>query len=324
MKIKLVHSLWTHLPAAAALFILIGYIISAGPLPAVAPVHFNASGAPDRYGSPWIAFGLNIGLSVLFILISIIIDELWARQEKAKSFNWLALLDEIVVGTMAGTGLGYLNFLTTGSGTFGFPWTQLLFFSGGTMVLAVIVETFRPYRPDSTQTPIEESRIEDAELAEQLKKGSSFVYWDYQNPFYITLLTTALPLVMFISAIFSWSEEAWVAVLLCAVGLLLIIPYGGQRTLVTRQEVTVRWGIFGIKVLQLKVSEIANVETHEFAPLKDFGGYGIRFNREMKAYFLQGTRGAKITTAAGKKYLIGSDHAERLVAVISAGTGLQD
>jgi len=36
----------------------------------------------------------------------------------------------------------------------------------------------------------------------------------------------------------------------------------------------------------------------------------------MKAYFLKGDRGVKITTRAGKKYLIGSDHPERLAVVI--------
>ena len=63
---------------------------------------------------------------------------------------------------------------------------------------------------------------------------------------------------------------------------------------------------------------IAEAGLHEFAPLKDFGGYGIRFNREMKAYYLRGTRGVLLTTTGGKKYLVGSDHPERLLAVLQA------
>ena len=66
------------------------------------------------------------------------------------------------------------------------------------------------------------------------------------------------------------------------------------------------------------MSDITNIETHSFSPLKDFGGYGIRINREMKAYFLTGNMGVKLTLSDGKRYLIGSDHPERLAAVIKA------
>jgi hypothetical protein len=38
----------------------------------------------------------------------------------------------------------------------------------------------------------------------------------------------------------------------------------------------------------------------------------------MKAYFLTGNMGVKLTLSDGKRYLIGSDHPERLAAVIKA------
>jgi hypothetical protein len=72
----------------------------------------------------------------------------------------------------------------------------------------------------------------------------------------------------------------------------------------------------------LPMDDIAAVEVHEFSPLKDFGGYGIRFNREMKAYYLRGTRDVKITVNGGKKYLIDSDRPEQLSTVIRSVTGL--
>ena len=97
MTRRLIHPAWTHLPAIAAITIFIVYLIAALPLPAMVPLHFTFNGKPDSYGSPWSVFGLTIGLSVFFILLSAFLDELWARQEKAKTFNWLSLLDDIVV-----------------------------------------------------------------------------------------------------------------------------------------------------------------------------------------------------------------------------------
>lgn len=109
MKINLSHPLWTHIPPVASLAVLIVALVSAGALPVDAPVHYGPGGQPDRYGSPWAAFALIVGLSIGFIILSVWLDELWARHERRKTFNYFALLDDITVGAMAGQGLGYLR-----------------------------------------------------------------------------------------------------------------------------------------------------------------------------------------------------------------------
>jgi hypothetical protein len=325
MRTKLIHPVWVHLPAAAALVVLIIFLVSAGPLPAEAPIHFSFGGEPNNYGSPWASFGLAIGLSILFIIISIILDELWARQEKKKTYNWISLMDDIFTGLLAGTNLGYLSFLQGDAESFSFPWGYALIVAGAATVLAIIIEMLRPYRPYSSMLVSEDSRALNAEIASHLKDGSPFIYWDYQNPLYVSIISIILPIVMLVAAVISLFSMIWVAVILFIVGCAMIIPYGGQRTIITRQDISVRWGIFGLRVLRLKIPEIVEATIHEFSPLKDFGGYGIRFNREMRAYYLRGTRGIKFTTTSGKKYLIGSDHPEQMHAVasslISANTG---
>ncbi|MFC2062827.1 DUF1648 domain-containing protein [Chloroflexota bacterium] len=300
MGTRSAHPLWTHLPAVAALVVLIIYLVTNGPLPAEAPVHFGFGGVVDRYGSPWSVFGITIGLSVFFILLSAFLDELWARQEKAKTFNWLSLLDEIVVGAMTGISLGYLSFIKDNAGPFHFPWPYFGLMFGIATALAVILEMARPYRPYPGQLVAQDDQALTAELTQRLKDNSPFVFWDCQNPFYVTLLTTVLPLGMLVAAVLSWFSQPWVSVILIITGIILVIPHGGQRTIVTRQELTVRWGLVGIRVLRLKTQEIAGLDIHEFAPLKDFGGYGIRFNREMTAYYLRGTRGSRLPWSAAR------------------------
>ena len=151
MKTKFAHPLWTHLPAVTVLVILIAYLAVNGPLPPEAPVHFGFNGEPNSLGSPWLTFGLTIGLSVFYILLSIFLDNLWAKQEKAKTFNWLSLLDDIVVGSLVGASLGYLVFLNQGTVSFSFPWNYLLALGGGATVLAIILEKIRPYQPHTGQ-----------------------------------------------------------------------------------------------------------------------------------------------------------------------------
>jgi hypothetical protein len=318
MRTKLIHPLWVHLPAAAAFAVLIIFLITAEPLPAEAPVHFSFGGEPNNYGSPWSSFGLAIGLSVLFIITSVILDELWARQEKTKTFNWLSLMDDIFVGLMVGTNLGYLAFLQGDAESFSFPWSYVLIVAGAATILAIIIEILRPHRPYSSPLVSEDSQALTAEVTGHLKDGSPFVYWDCQNPLYVSILSILLPVVMLVAAVISLFSMLWVAIILFVVGCMMIIPYGGQRTTITRQDISVRWGIFGLRVLRLNIPEIVEAKIHEFSPLKDFGGYGIRFNREMKAYYLSGTRGIKFTMTSDKKYLIGSDHPEQMQAVVSS------
>ena len=316
MKVKLVHPIWTKIPSLAALILLVVYLFTNGPFPARVAVHFGAGGEPNAYGSPWSVFGLVIGISVLFIGISVLIDELWARQEKVKMFNWFSLLDDIVVGTMVGITLGYLTFLHNNDALFRFPWGYFGLVGGSTTVLAVLFEIARPYRHYRGKLVGRDDEVFKAELVRHLKENSTFFYWDYQNPVYVTILSIALPVVLLVAAVLSWFSQPWTSLIIIIVAALMTIPYGGQRVLVTRQNITIRWGIIGFRVLRLKTAEISGVETREFSPLKDFGGYGIRANSEMSGYFLRGDKGVKITATNGKKYLIGSDNADRLTAVI--------
>lgn len=121
---------------------------------------------------------------------------------------------------------------------------------------------------------------------------------------------------MIIGAWQSWGKSPWISILTLAGAAAAFLFYGGIRVLVTREQITVTLGLLGLKLLSLPLGEVAEARVHKFSPLKDFGGYGIRFNREMKAYFLRGNTGVKLTTRVGKKYLIGSDTPEKLEAAI--------
>jgi hypothetical protein len=98
----------------------------------------------------------------------------------------------------------------------------------------------------------------------------------------------------------------------------MILPYGGLRTVVTAKELSVRLGMTGISIFRIGMDQVTAAEVHEFSPLKDFGGYGIRINSEMQAFYFKGNKGVKLTRSDGKKFLVGSDKAETLATVINA------
>jgi hypothetical protein len=317
MKFKFIHPLWTHIVSVLALLTGVVFILIAMPLPDPAPLHFTWNGQPDRYGSPWISSLMLLAISILYIILSIILDEAWARQEKLKSFNWASLFDDVTVAAMVTVQITYVHMLTTSNYVYPFPWMLTIVVSIAAAGIAIILEKVRPHRRFEASLITEDVSQVKAEVIKIVKAGQPLVYWEVQNPVYSRVLAIIVPVLMIVVAATSWSEVPWLSILMVLVGIALVLVYSGFRTLITREVISIRIGILGIRLLRLKTSDITSAELHIFQPLKDFGGYGIRSNREMKAYFLRGDRGVKITTRTGKKYLIGSDHPERLVAVIS-------
>ncbi len=191
-------------------------------------------------------------------------------------------------------------------------------------LFAAVLELIRPYRHYEKIAASEDMGLFKAAIDSHIKSGQPLVYKESQNPAYASALAIIVALVMFVSAYFAWPEIPWLAVLLVIIGISFLLTYGGFRTTVTMDIITVKMGIAGIPLLSLKMGEIITLEVITFSPLHDFGGYGVRFNSEMQAYYLKGDMGVKITMAGGKRYLIGSDRPERLATAIGMIKGRSD
>ena len=309
MKLRrLHHPIWAHAPAALTV---------AGMICGV-PLIIRSPGRGASLFDHALGLAIWIGLSLLFVGLSVFIDELWARQESRKTFNWMSLFDETTVGLLGGIELGQIRMLAAGEQTLRFPWIEALGVTLLVTALALALEILRPCRPPDLPPVPEDTGEFESELAKHLKSGQRLAYWDIQNPAWMTALIGGTALVLLIEGTLLWRIIPWLSVVLLPAGVFILLLYGGLRTLVTREGVIVYLGVFGIRLLFLNVSDISDARLHAFSPLRDFGGYGIRFNREMKAYFMRGNTGVRLTTSRGKKLLIGSDRPRRLLAVIRA------
>ena len=317
MKLKLIHPLWVHLPALLLVVAAAAFTLLALPLPDPAPTHFDINGKPDAYGSPYASSLLLLGLSAGFLILSAWLDELWARQEKRKTFNWISLFDELAIGDMCAIQIAYVYMLRSSGQVFSFPWLETALACGLAVGLAVLLELARPYRHYENVPAVPDSGHIQDKVAGIIEPGKPLDYRESQNPAYAGVLAVVLPAVMFVAAALAWPAVPWLAVILILTGFGFITTYGGFRISVSREHVTVKMGVLGINLLQLKTGDITAVELHEFSPLHDFGGYGIRRNSMMQAYFLKGDRGV-LLSAGGRKYLLGSDDPETLAAVIDA------
>ena len=62
--------------------------------------------------------------------------------------------------------------------------------------------------------------------------------------------------------------------------------------------------------------DIRNVKAVRYRPIRDYGGWGIRYGWNGKAYNMRGDKGVMLTLGDGKNLLIGSQHHEELRSVI--------
>ena len=316
---------WMHLPAVTLwIGFVIWYLTGRSRWPSSIPLQLGWSGQVTSWGSPWLAFGVVAGLGLFFIGLTVMLDELWARQETRKRFNFLSLLDEFVLSLLVATQGSLLIAAEGGADVMQMPWKTILLIVGGTVLLGVLIELARPFRASVGGTPTSPRTTEAFRnhLKERLAVGETVVFWDIQNPKYVAWLSIGVPLILWASAGFLIRESLWAACLNVIIGVLLLLFYGGQRTRVSRDGIMMRYGLIGIPIFRCQLSEITSARIRLFAPLADFGGYGIRVRRGVTAYFLAGSTGVELDFPSRRSVLIGSSNSARLAAVIEALSGV--
>jgi len=73
---------------------------------------------------------------------------------------------------------------------------------------------------------------------------------------------------------------------------------------------------FHFKWTSIEWSEIKKSELRTYSALKEFGGWGLRFNSSGKAYIVNGKHGLQLTLRNGKKILIGTNQVQALENVL--------
>ena len=319
MSRRLRHPLWTHAVAVTLYGWMLAALWRAAPLPARIPMQFDWSGEPARWGSPWELAAVVILIPLVMIAASVVVDEMSARTEQRKVFDWGALFDEVIVGAIAAMVMAHLELLGGGgNGRFAIPWGSMLAMGVGAAALAAVLEALRPWHPSEDAVPATDVSGIRSEVAARARAGERWIYWETQNPAYLGILVFGVSALLLVGAWQVWRVLPWAVpeMVIAAAGLALC--YGGMRVSVTSERVEARLGMIGLRLLRVPLAELAVSEVRAFSPLRDFGGWGIRYGRGGHGYFWRGNRGVQLRTTQGKQYLVGSDSPERLAAVIAA------
>lgn len=68
----------------------------------------------------------------------------------------------------------------------------------------------------------------------------------------------------------------------------------------------------------VRFEDIVSWEVRTYRPIREYGGWGVRYGRSGKAYNVSGNRGVQLKLSSGKGLLIGSQRPEELAQAIQA------
>lgn len=69
----------------------------------------------------------------------------------------------------------------------------------------------------------------------------------------------------------------------------------------------------------VSLDDIRKVESTSYRPIREFGGWGIRFGRRGRAFTVSGTGGVWITLRSGREFLLGSRRPDDLADALTRG-----
>ncbi len=120
------------------------------------------------------------------------------------------------------------------------------------------------------------------------------------------------------------SFSPWVVALMLGVVLLLGAILSMRLTTTVRPDaISVRYGF--LYRTRVPLAEITRAEAVQYAPVREYGGWGIRGSRRRRALNARGNVGVLLTRTDGTTLLVGSQHPRELLESLSrAGVATED
>ncbi|MCE5340313.1 MAG: DUF6141 family protein [Planctomycetaceae bacterium] len=117
--------------------------------------------------------------------------------------------------------------------------------------------------------------------------------------------------------------EPTMVIILALAGIIpfsisILIGMCKLETKVCANGLYVRFFPLHINFKKFPFEDINECYACEYKPIAEYGGWGIRYGKNGKAYNMKGNRGLQIVFKNGKKLLIGSQKSEELTAAINS------
>lgn len=99
--------------------------------------------------------------------------------------------------------------------------------------------------------------------------------------------------------------------------VFLLFGFAKLTTEIDKRRIAFRFFPFHFKFQQIGWDKIEKFEVVTYKPIRDYGGWGIRFGKIGKAYNVAGNKGLQLQLKSGKHILIGTQKAVELSDFLS-------
>jgi len=107
--------------------------------------------------------------------------------------------------------------------------------------------------------------------------------------------------------------------LLFGIGLPALLFSARLISEVRSDGIYIRFFPFHFSFKEIAFEELMSFEVRTYNALREYGGWGIRYGSQGKAYNVGGNRGVQLVLTDGKRILIGSQRPEEFLATLEAG-----
>ncbi|MGB6082753.1 hypothetical protein [Moheibacter sp.] len=142
-----------------------------------------------------------------------------------------------------------------------------------------------------------------------------FTQWWLWLLLFSVSLTIYRPIYMAISEGQPLDAGQWVGVIILAVVILFMFIIR-LDTRIDERGIYVKFFPVIPKFKFYSWEEISTAVVRKYSPLMEYGGWGIRFGRNGKAYNIKGNKGLQLKFKSGNALLIGTQKAEELEKVL--------
>ena len=134
---------------------------------------------------------------------------------------------------------------------------------------------------------------------------------------WLWLILIILPLLITISPIdLSSDPKLSCLIILMSLSPMILFYFIELRVMLSNKGLQYQFFPFHLKSYTIKLDEITSFEELTYSPIKDYGGWGIRYGFKGKAYNVSGNKGVKIYLKNGKNILFGSKKSNELALVL--------
>ncbi|MFC1963201.1 DUF6141 family protein [Chloroflexota bacterium] len=94
------------------------------------------------------------------------------------------------------------------------------------------------------------------------------------------------------------------------------LPISPLKTEVRSDGIYFKYFPFHLSFRKIPLESLRKYEAITYRPIRDYGGWGLKYGRKGRAYTARGNRGVQLELSDGRPVLIGSQKPEELVMAI--------